>query len=72
MFNYKKLGYICREFRVKYLRMTQGQVAEELGLTVSSISMFENGNSRSTDILLFYLLKGLPVNVIRDIKNLKR
>lgn len=68
MFNYKKLGQLCKEFRVEYLKMTQSQVADELKLTVSSISMFENGNSRSSDILLFYLFKGLPLTLVRDIK----
>lgn len=64
MYDYKKIGSYCREFRVNCLKMTQSEVANEMGLTVSSISMFENGNSKSLDILMFYLIKGLPMNSI--------
>ncbi len=65
MYDYKKIGLYCKEFRVHYLKMTQSEVAEELNLTVSSVSMFENGNSKSFDILLFYLINGLPVNLLK-------
>jgi transcriptional regulator with XRE-family HTH domain len=67
MYDYKKLGLLCKEFRCNKLKKTQGDVAEELGLTVSSISMFENGNSRSSDILLFYLISGFPTNLLKHI-----
>jgi transcriptional regulator with XRE-family HTH domain len=67
MYDYKKLGLMCKEFRVKYLKITQSEVADELQLTVSSISMFENGNSRSSDILLYYLIKGFPSILLRNI-----
>ena len=66
MYDYKKIGLYCKKFRANCLKMTQSEVAEELNLTVSSISMFENGNSKSFDVLLFYLIKGLPVNLLRD------
>ena len=67
MFDYKKLGLLCKEFRCKKLKKTQSEVAEELELTVSSISMFENGNSRSCDILLYYLVNGFPTNLLENI-----
>ena len=67
MYDYKKLGLLCKEFRCKKLKKTQSEVAEELQLTISSISMFENGNSRSTDILLYYLISGFPANLLNDI-----
>ena len=68
MFDYKKLGRYCKDFRTIQLNMTQSEVADALNLTVSSISMFENGNSRSSDILLFYLIKGFPVNLLENIE----
>lgn len=67
MYDYKKLGLLCKEFRCKKLKKTQSEVAEELQLTISSISMFENGNSRSSDILLYYLISGFPTNLLKDI-----
>jgi transcriptional regulator with XRE-family HTH domain len=67
MYDYKKLGLLCKEFRCKKLKKTQSEVAEELQLTISSISMFENGNSRSADILLYYLINGFPANLLHDI-----
>lgn len=67
MYDYKKLGLLCKEFRCKKLKKTQSEVAEDLQLTISSISMFENGNSRSADILLYYLISGFPTNLLRDI-----
>lgn len=68
MYDYKKLGRYCKNFRTIHLKMTQSEIADELNLTVSSISMFENGNSRSSDILLFYLIKGLPVSLLENIE----
>lgn len=67
MINYKKLGQFCKEFRIDFLKMTQKEIADELDLTVSSISMFENGNSRSPDILLYYMTKGFPVHLLEEI-----
>lgn len=67
MYDYKKLGLMCKEFRCKKLKKTQSEVAEDLQLTISSISMFENGNSRSTDILLYYLINGFPTNLLKHI-----
>ena len=67
MYDYKKLGLLCKEFRCKKLKKTQSEVAEELQLTISSISMFENGNSRSADILLYYLINGFPTNSLKHI-----
>lgn len=67
MYDYKKLGLLCKEFRCNKLKKTQSEVADDLQLTISSVSMFENGNSRSTDILLYYLINGFPANLLKDI-----
>ena len=67
MYDYKTLGLLCKNFRCNILKKTQSEVAEELQLTISSISMFENGNSKSTDILLYYLINGFPTALLRNI-----
>lgn len=64
MVNYEKLGKVCKTYREKVLHLTQKEVAEKLNLSISSISMFENGNSRSTEIILFYIKLGLPAEYI--------
>ncbi len=67
MYDYKKLGLMCKKYRRSKLKKTQSEVAEDLQLTISSISMFENGNSRSADILLYYLINGFPTNLLENI-----
>ena len=62
--NYKKLGQACQKFRSEQLNKTQKDVAKDTGLVVSGVSMFENGYSKSTDILLWYIVRGLPVAYI--------
>jgi len=67
--NYKTLGRYCQKFRSETLKKTQKDVADDTGLVVTSISMFENGHSRSSDLLLWYILKGLPSKyLIRSIE----
>ena len=58
--NYKKLGQACQKFRSEKLNKTQIDVANETALTISAISMFENGHSKSTTILLWYIANGMP------------
>lgn len=60
--NYKKLGQACQKFRSEKLNKAQIDVANETALTISAISMFENGHSKSTTILLWYIAKGMPAN----------
>ena len=56
------------------LKMTQSEVANELGYTRTNISEFENGRNRNFGIFLWYIGKGLPLAdveriVLNDQKN---
>lgn len=52
--NTVNLGKICKEFRQSN-KVTQMQVAAELGYSVENISRFERGYNRNYTILLWYL-----------------
>lgn len=59
----KELGTQCRDFR-KSIGYTVEQVANESGYTKGHISNFERGRVSSTNVLLWYLNKGMEVKDI--------
>ena len=59
----ESIGFACMLLRMK-LNMTQREVAENLDLSPSSISRFENGENDSATILLWYIRHGLDWRVL--------
>lgn len=61
---------LCKNYRMTELKMTQADVANELGYTRTNISEFENGRNRNFAIFLWYIKKGLPLaDVERIVSN---
>lgn len=59
----KQIGYVCYSFRrIKGYR--QKDIADDLGMSEQSISLFENGKNNSATILLWYIRHGLTINEI--------
>lgn len=58
---------LCKNYRMNILKMTQSDVAKELGYTRTNISEFENGRNRNFTIFLWYIKKGLPLTDVERI-----
>lgn len=69
--NLKEIGKLCANYR-RSLNVTQQQVADFLGYSAENISSFENGRNDNFEILLWYIYKGIDINllinVIKEIK----
>lgn len=57
------LGNKCREHRV-FIGYSQKDVAEEIGVVPSIISLFENGQANNAIALSWYVKKGLKISSV--------
>lgn len=55
----KLIGSKCKEFREKNLKVTQKDIADEIGYSKESVSAFETGRNNNCYIFLYYVSKGL-------------
>ncbi len=53
-----RLGAICAKFR-RSKKITQEQIADDLGCTVKAVSHFEHGRSTNMMFLLWYFAHGM-------------
>lgn len=60
-YNYKEIGQLCQQFRKKYIKKSLVEAGKEIGVSKQSVSMFENGNSRSLKVFLWYIYNGLDI-----------
>ena len=55
----KRVGEKCQEYRVNKLKLTQREIADEIGYSKESVSAFETGRNNNCEIFLYYVSKGL-------------
>lgn len=60
----KRVGKVCQRYRKNVLRMTLVDVGKRLGYSASNISAFENGYSNNAIILLWYMSKGVTLDML--------
>lgn len=60
----KRVGKVCQKYRKNVLRMSLKDVGKRLGYSGSNISAFENGYSNNAIILLWYMSKGVTIDMI--------
>lgn len=53
------VGEICRDFRKNVLGLRQDQLADKIGISQASISMFEHGDIRSFKVFIAYVRLGV-------------
>lgn len=56
---YKVCGDMCRKFRQDVLKITQEDVAKELGYSQENISAFENNRNSNNIIFMWYVKNGI-------------
>ena len=59
------VGEICRDFRKNVLGLRQDQLADKIGISQASISMFEHGDIRSFKVFIAYVRLGV-VDYMKD------
>lgn len=60
MFDIKKVGLICREFR-QDLNCTLIEVAKSTGYSAQNVCHFEQGRNDNLIIFLWYIANGLDI-----------
>lgn len=63
----KEIAAACKAYRVETLKMTQDEIAAEIGYTRTNISEFENGRNRNLSIFMYYVSRGLPMETLERI-----
>lgn len=63
----EEIAAACKAYRVETLKMTQDEVAAEIGYTRTNISEFENGRNRNLSIFMYYVSQGLPMESLERI-----
>lgn len=58
-FEFKINNELCKKFRQEQLKVTQEDVAKELGYSQENISAFENGRNGNVIIFMWYVKEGL-------------
>lgn len=53
------VGEICKDFRKNVLGLRQDQLADKIGISQASISMFEHGDIRSFKVFIAYVRLGV-------------
>ena len=59
----KRIGLRCKRYR-ELLQYRQADVAHDTGYSIENISGFENGRNDNGLILLWYIAKGMTINMI--------
>lgn len=54
----KKIGRNVAKFRKKTLKMSQRQVAKEMGMSQSVVNAFEHGRNDSLTMFYYFIKKG--------------
>lgn len=62
MIDLVNIGKMCKEYRLE-LGFLQSDVAKDTGYSIENVSKFENGNNNNLKIFLWYINKGLIVNL---------
>lgn len=66
MSNLRAIGNACKKVR-KSKGITQKDLGAIMGYSDKAISAFETGNSNNALILIWYIVNGLPVDVLRGV-----
>lgn len=53
------VGEICRDFRKNVLGLRQDELADKIGISQASVSMFEHGDIRSFKVFIAYVRLGV-------------
>lgn len=53
------VGEICRDFRKNVLGLRQDELADKIGVSQASVSMFEHGDIRSFKVFIAYVRLGV-------------
>jgi len=64
----KEIGHRLKKIRLQY-NLTQKELSEEVGLSVSTISLIEQGKSTTTESLIRILIR---LNRIKDLESVFR
>lgn len=59
------IGRQCAQYRREVLRRTQGDVAQDVRVSISMVSLFEHGRTDSGRILLWYVERGFQPQGVR-------
>lgn len=54
-----KVGEICKDFRKNVLGLRQDELADKIGVSQASVSMFEHGDIRSFKVFIAYVRLGV-------------
>lgn len=53
------VGEICKDFRKNVLGLRQDELADKIGVSQASVSMFEHGDIRSFKVFIAYVRLGV-------------
>lgn len=69
----RRLGAMCKQYRKYTLKVSQRELAGDIGVTGQNVSAFERGRNNNARILLWYIEHGIDIaNVIRGCNNGKQ